>query len=229
MTNSRRPAVPRIWRSEAGIAIVEVMMTSVIVSIAVLGITMMFVKGNAWVAAGGDNRVAMKLAQQKIEVLRAMSFGCVIVGGPEASNAPATVKASMPAPCAADQKYNEGPNQGWVGSTATAAGAAVSAPAPAPSDAANGRFYTRRTCVQHVLETDVTAPAFSGNVGTCLPYVDTTSGNSCAAVGGTCAATNIKRIVVVVTPVNQAGTLERDYTEPPVELRAWISAIPGGI
>ncbi len=93
-------------------------MTAIVTGIAATGIALMFATASGWVAAGGDDRVALKLAQQKIEQLRGMSFGCVFTGGPQSYSTPLTG-------CTSTQNYNEGPGNNWV----TGDGAA----APQPS------------------------------------------------------------------------------------------------
>ncbi len=65
----------------SGLGIVEVMASTVVVGIAVVGIALMFGKGSAWVAASGDDRVAAGLAQQRIEGILAMGWGGLIPPG----------------------------------------------------------------------------------------------------------------------------------------------------
>ena len=200
---------------EAGIAILEILISSIVVGTAAIGIALMFSTGSAWVASGGDKRAATMLAQQKVEQLRSMTFACVPLGPPEASSTSTSVKAATGGACTATQKYNEGPTT-WV----TATGG------PAPQPTPTSLTFTRLTCVQHVLDTDFGTPAYTGVVATnlpCNPYVDTNTSLSCATQGGTCQPTNTKRIVVIVQPTR---TTEK---AAPVRLQAWITATPGGI
>jgi type II secretory pathway pseudopilin PulG len=167
-----------LWsRDEAGIALVEVLITAVVMGIAAVGIALMFATGSGWVSAEGDDRVAMKLAQQKVEQLRSMSFGCIFAGGPGSYPTPLTG-------CTAAQNYNEGPGNNWVDATG------ASSPQPAPTN----KTYTRKTCVQYVNDTSVSSPAYTGGANptaaTCVP------GNP----------TNVKRIVVVVQPTRATAT-----------------------
>jgi type II secretory pathway pseudopilin PulG len=162
-------------RSEAGVALLEVLVTAIVVGIAAVGITFMFSFGNTWVVAKGDDRVAVGLAQQKIEQLRSLGFACIRVSVP-----------SQPDPCSpATQSYNEGGANPWVMADGTAA--------PAPSN----RNFIRTTVVEFV-NTDLS---------------NVTPGTS----------TNTKRITVTVQPNQQR------QADPPVILKAWITAIPGGI
>jgi len=59
-------------RGERGVAIIEVLTAAVILAIAVIGLAVMFSWGQSFVVAQGDDRVALYLAQQRIESL----YGC---------------------------------------------------------------------------------------------------------------------------------------------------------
>jgi len=59
---------------EDGIALLEVLTTSVIVLIAMIGLALMFSMGSSYVAAEGGERVALFLAQQRLEELRAIGL-----------------------------------------------------------------------------------------------------------------------------------------------------------
>jgi len=128
-------------------------MAALVVGIAAVGVALMLSTGSTWVVAQGDDRVALALAQQKIEHLRSLTFNCIPVAGP---GSPGQVQGPTGAPgCTATQVYNEPP---WV----TAAGAA----APAPSD----RAFNRLTCVQFVSDVDFSSPAYTGGfTGTPCP------------------------------------------------------------
>jgi prepilin-type N-terminal cleavage/methylation domain-containing protein len=208
---------------QAGFSLVEVLVTSVVVAIAVVGIALMLGTGSAWVSAGGDNRVALKLAQQKIEQLRSMTFGCIPLGAPMSTTPGTGAMAAVGGACTASQSYYEGPGAtSWVTASGT----------PAPQLAPTSRFFTRVTCVQYVTDNNIGTPAYTGGAGptaaTCLQYVNPGSNTSCAALSASCIATNTKRIVVVVTPTASAGT-ERIEEQPAVILQGWITLVPGGI
>ena len=145
-------------------------MTAIVTGIAVTGLSLMFATGSGWVSAGGDDRVALKLAQQKIEQLRGLSFGCVFTGGPQTFRAPLTGCTGSKLRRGADHLGDRD-------------GAAAAQPSPTT------RTFTRKTCVQYVSDTDACmSPAYSGGSS---PTVAT-----CPA--GT--PTDIKRITVVVQP-----------------------------
>jgi hypothetical protein len=57
-----------------GIALLEVLTTSVIVLIAMIGLVLLFSMGSSYVAAEGGERVALFLAQQRMEELRAIGL-----------------------------------------------------------------------------------------------------------------------------------------------------------
>jgi len=61
-------------RGECGVAIIEVLTAGVILAIAVIGLAVMFSWGQSFVVAQGDDRVALYLAQQRIESLRASGY-----------------------------------------------------------------------------------------------------------------------------------------------------------
>jgi Tfp pilus assembly protein PilV len=65
------------WTREQGLALIEVVMTSFVLGIAVVGVALMFSLGRSFTVAQGDNRVAFYLAQEKLENLRAQGFAAV--------------------------------------------------------------------------------------------------------------------------------------------------------
>ena len=197
--------------SETGTALIEVLVTSVVVGIAAAGIALMFSFGNTWVVAKGDDRVAQVLAQQKIEQLRSLGFSCIHLGGPAAYNAPLTG-------CTATQNYNEG-GATWVAADGTTA-------ATPAGGAPIGRNFTRLTCVEYVSETNFSSPAYAGGT-TGAPC----NANPPAAPTGQTTPI-IKRITVIVQPAQYAADVSgnRRYADPPVVLQAWIGLlVPGGL
>ncbi len=200
--------------SETGAALIEVLVTAVVVGIAATGIALMFSFGSTWVVAKGDDRVAEFLAQQKIEQLRGLGFWCIHVGGPATYNA---VLAGCSASVATSQNYNEG-GVTWVGADGT--------PAAAPGgDAPFGRNFTRLTCVEYVSETNFSSPAYvGGNAGTPC--------NATPPAAPTNQATPIiKRITVIVQPAQHGAGASGNprFADPPVMIQAWISLSLGGI
>jgi type II secretory pathway pseudopilin PulG len=60
---------PRV-APQAGFSIVEVLVASLVAAVAIVGIALMFGSGSAWVSVLGEDRVALGLAQQEIEMVR---------------------------------------------------------------------------------------------------------------------------------------------------------------
>src|SRR2546425_10458740 len=71
------------WAREQGFALVEVVVASLILGIAVAGIALMLSAARSFTVAQGDDRVAFYLAQEKVENLRALGFAAVpTISGP---------------------------------------------------------------------------------------------------------------------------------------------------
>jgi len=83
---------------QAGIVLLEVLISSVIVGIAVVGVGLMFATGQAYITSEGANRVALFLAQQKIEQLRALSYTGLTVTDSTTAEPPATATPEDPVP-----------------------------------------------------------------------------------------------------------------------------------
>ena len=64
---------------QSGFSMIEVLIAAVIVAIAIVGLFMMYSTGQALVQAQGSNRVAVQLAQQRVEELRAGGFGTALL------------------------------------------------------------------------------------------------------------------------------------------------------
>lgn len=61
--------------SQAGLSLLEVLIGSFIVALAAVGTVLMFAAGHALVSSESDNRIALQLAQQRLEQVRALGFG----------------------------------------------------------------------------------------------------------------------------------------------------------
>src|SRR5437867_10193756 len=68
------------WRvtDERGIALLEVVTAGLILSVAVIGLALMFSLGMSFITAEGGERVAIFLAQQRMEELRASGLARAI-------------------------------------------------------------------------------------------------------------------------------------------------------
>ncbi len=64
--------------NERGIAFLEVLAAGVTLSIALIGLALMFSLGMSWVSAEGGERIALFLAQQRVEELRTMGLAGAI-------------------------------------------------------------------------------------------------------------------------------------------------------
>jgi type II secretory pathway pseudopilin PulG len=65
----------RLIQDSRGISIVEVLIAAMLLGIASAGVTLMFGSGQALIIGEGDNRVALALARQAVEQVRASGFG----------------------------------------------------------------------------------------------------------------------------------------------------------
>jgi type II secretory pathway pseudopilin PulG len=73
----------RVAAGEQGMALLEVIIGAVLVAIAAVGVALMFSSGQASIHADADNRIALFLANQRIEQLRARGFDAVAIPDPE--------------------------------------------------------------------------------------------------------------------------------------------------
>jgi len=88
------------WRlrcapGQAGVALLEVLIGSVIVGIGAVGMALMLSNGQTFVGGEGTNRVALYLASQRIEEIRAIGFGAA-TANPTGSTGAAWVVENPP-------------------------------------------------------------------------------------------------------------------------------------
>jgi hypothetical protein len=76
MQKSRLKIRP-LWASEHGLAVMEVIMTSFVLGVVVVGVALMLSSARSFVVAQGDTRVAFYLAQEKLENIGALGFAAV--------------------------------------------------------------------------------------------------------------------------------------------------------
>jgi len=74
LTFERDEMLSTCFRSERGVALLEVLTTSVILLIAMIGLALMLSMGSSFVRAEGGERIALFLAQQRMEELRAIGL-----------------------------------------------------------------------------------------------------------------------------------------------------------
>ena len=133
MSSSARSKT-RSGLDQRGFALLEVVIASLIIGITVLGVSLMLVRGSAFVSSESTSQGELYLAEQKLERLRVLGFTGASVLGP--SDAGAT------AGCATDTEpcYNETLQGGVV---------------------ANSKLqsFTRLTCVDYVTDSGPPYPA----------------------------------------------------------------------
>ena len=78
-----RSVRPRVF-DERGLSLIEVLVAALIVGISAVGVALMFGTGQAYVWTEGDSRVALYLAQQKVEQFR--SVGYASIGAPASAS-----------------------------------------------------------------------------------------------------------------------------------------------
>lgn len=127
-------------------------MTGVILVIAVMGLTLMLNRGQAFVIAQGDTRVALHLAEQKIERLSGLGFSAAEIGdrtNGDGVNNGCTIAGTNNEPC-----YNEF----FSPENTTPNGLGLGQQTPTSSQLDRQRF-TRLTCVRYVQDDNPELPA----------------------------------------------------------------------
>jgi len=102
----------RSLRGQQGFAILEILMGGLVLAIAVLGVALIFSEGQSFAVADGDDRVALALAQEKIEHVKSLGFNCIPTpAGPGSPNTPMPVIGTCPddANAQAARTFNETP------------------------------------------------------------------------------------------------------------------------
>lgn len=107
--HSYRVPTMSLLRNVRGLALLEVLIAGVILGIAIIGLALLFSSGQSFVVAEGDERVAIYLAQQKIEKLRGLGFSAIPVGGSSlvtgCSNSPPTEPCYSESPVPGSPRY----------------------------------------------------------------------------------------------------------------------------
>jgi hypothetical protein len=146
-----------------GLSVMEVLAVTMIVSIAVIGVALMFGKGSAWVSATGADRVAAALAQQRIEQIRACGWE-VATAYPPLGQPP--VQPNAPPPNASESNCPTSPKPDgeppWTGLGRLDADPEIRA--------GNDHKFIRTVCIQYVdpsTPNGIAEPAF--DPASCLP------------------------------------------------------------
>ena len=165
----------RTLTGQEGFTLIEVLVASIIMGIALVGLTLLLSRGLMAVIAQGDTQIALHLAEQKIERLKGLGFSAAVIGN-QVTTGCASAGANNE-PC-----YNE----------TIQAGAGQQTPGVAP--ALDRQTFTRLTCVRRVLDDDPELPA-----DPLEPPSSWTCPSCDPATQPTCSL-NTKRVKVAVIP-----------------------------
>lgn len=124
---------------QQGIALLEVLITGIVLAVALIGLTLLLSRSNAFVVASGDTRVALHLAQEKLERLTGLGFSAAAVA--DRQNTGCATAGANNEPC-----YNE----------SLTAGVGQQTPAATQLDT---QTFTRLTCVRYVQDDNPELPA----------------------------------------------------------------------
>ena len=107
-----RPEAISRARGQEGMGILEILIAGAVLALAVVGLALMFSEGQSYAVADGDDRVAIALAQEKIEHVRSLGFRCIPVpAGPGTADAAVAWVAGCPDDTNLDhqaaRKFNE--------------------------------------------------------------------------------------------------------------------------
>ena len=185
-------------QAQCGIALLEVLIAGFVLAIGIVGFALMFSRSMNFVVGQGDTRVALYLAQQKIEKLRALGFSATPTG--DQINDGCTNATQYYEPC-----YNE----------TLQGGAGLETPAGTQVDR---QTFTRLTCVRYVQDGDpeqLPDPLQPPGSWTCPnpPGCDPTDATTCPKT---------KRIKVAVIPLVLGGA---DPTAPIDENRVTVELV----
>jgi hypothetical protein len=198
-------------------------MTALVLGIAIVGLALMLSQGQSFTVAQGDTRVALHLAQQKIEKLTGLGWSAALVGdrtnGDGVSNGCA-VAAWNNEPC-----YNET----FSPATSTGLGQGLQTPSSAQLDL---QTFTRLTCVRFVQDNNPELPADPvepPSAWTCPSCDPATAPMTCGPTGTTtCCTQSTKRIKVAVFPrlVDSGDPVSRAVDPNRATLEAVVTPIP---
>jgi Tfp pilus assembly protein PilV len=200
LTSSSRSA------RQQGFAIIEVLITGIILAIATVGLALLLSRGQQFVIAQGDTNVALHLAQQKLERLSGLGFSASIVG--DRTNGDGVVNGCGVAGTNSEPCYNE---------TLTA-GLGQQTPTTTTTDT---QTFTRLTCVRYVQDDNPELPADP------LQPPSTWTCPSCVQGAPASCTRQTKRIKVAVIPTlvgNADATTPLDPNR--VTLEAVVTPIP---
>ena len=169
-------------------------MTALILGTAIVGLTLMLSRGQAYVVDEGATRIALYLAEEKIEKLRGLGYSGAVVGNQVSTGCPNE-------PC-----YNEANIR---------AGTGLQTPTTTEVDT---QTFTRLTCVRWVRDDDAEQPPdpleppSSWNCRSCELGE---APNTCGPTGtSSCCSHITKRIKVAVIPTVLGGANASTAVDP---------------
>jgi len=182
---------------QEGFTLIEILAAAIILGIAVVGLTLLLSRGQAFIVAQGDTRIALYLTEQKIERLRALGFGAAWVPNTNHLNYSDALANNG---CAAAGSNNEPCYNETI-----QAGAGQQTPSVAPT--VDTQTFTRLTCVRIVQDDNPELPADP------LEPPSAWTCPSCDATQPNCTK-NTKRIKVAVIPRLLGNANETTAVDP---------------
>lgn len=209
---------------QEGFSLIEVLIVAIILGISVVGLSLMLSRGQAFIAGQGDTRVALHLAQQKIERLTALGFSAAIIG--DRTNGDGVINGCTVVSTNLEPCYNET----FSPANATPNGLGLGQQTPAATQV-DTQTFTRLTCVRYVqddnpeLPADPLEPPSSWTCPSCAAAVFDPDTGACTA---NCTCTQqTKRIKVAVIPTLLGNAGAATPLDPNrVTLEAVVTPIP---
>jgi prepilin-type N-terminal cleavage/methylation domain-containing protein len=211
--------------AQQGFALIEVLMTALVLAIAAVGIALMLSQGHVFIVAQGDTRVALHLAQAKIEKLTGLGWSaaaadCTLSNGCNQVNTGCADAGASNEPC-----YNETFSPG----TASGLGLGQQTPTSAQLDSQTFRRYT---CVRYVqddnpeLPADPVEPPSSWTCPSCTPAVIDSVTGLCTANCNCTKSTKRIKVAVIPTLPDTGDATSRPVDPNRVTLEAVVTPVP---
>lgn len=189
---------------QAGFSLIEVLVTALILATAIVGLTLMLSRGQAYVVDEGATRIALYLAEEKIEKLRGLGLGGASVAKTPSYNPVTDAEAN--AGCPNEPCYNEANIR---------AGTGLQTPTNTEVDT---QTFTRLTCVRYVRDDDPEQPPDPlepPSSWNCTSCDVATSPSNCGSTGDkSCCSFRTKRIKVAVIPTLLGGANASTAVDP---------------
>jgi type II secretory pathway pseudopilin PulG len=210
---------------DQGISIIEVLIAGAILAIMVSGLAILLSRGQEFVVGQGDTRVALHLAQQKLEKLGGLGFSAAFIG--DRTNGDGVANGCAVANTNNEPCYNEV----FSPANATPDGLGLGQQTAAGAAAPGVQTFTRLTCVRYVQDDNSNLPADPvepPSAWTCPSCDPATAPMTCGATGTTtCCTQNTIRIKVAVIPTLR-GSLDASTPLDPnrVTLESVLTPVP---